>query len=98
AEAQKGSRLPAVVFVLGYSDLGARAIFGCRFKEMESFISWGRLAAASGLVGITYSTGEGPGGRRPGLAALHPGECRDVGNRREKDRPLGLLGTCTQCL
>jgi hypothetical protein len=60
ADAQDGSRLPAVVFVIGYSDLGARAIFGCRFQEMESFISWGRLAAASGLVGITYSTGKDP--------------------------------------
>jgi len=50
----------AVIFVIGYSDLGAQAMFGCRFKEMESFISWGQLAAASGLVAITYTTGREP--------------------------------------
>jgi hypothetical protein len=50
-----GARIPAVVFVIGYSDLGAEAIFGCKFKEMESFIGWARLAAASGLVAITYA-------------------------------------------
>jgi hypothetical protein len=58
--AESGARLPAVVFVIGYSDVGAQKIFGCKFKEMESFISWGRLAAASGMVGITYSTGLDP--------------------------------------
>ncbi len=55
-----GARLPAVVFVVGYSDPGAQRLLGCKFKEMESFISWGRLAAASGMVGITYSTGQEP--------------------------------------
>jgi dienelactone hydrolase len=58
--AKSGARRPAVIFVMGYSDLGAQRIFGCRFKEMESFISWGQLAAASGLVAITYSTGADP--------------------------------------
>jgi hypothetical protein len=29
------TRLPAVIFVIGYSDLGAEKIFGCKFKEME---------------------------------------------------------------
>lgn len=59
-DSQSGSRLPAVIFVMGYSDLGAQAILGCRFREMESFISWGKLAAASGLVAVTYSTGREP--------------------------------------
>lgn len=58
--AASGDRLPAVLFVLGYSDIGGRKLFGCSFKEWESFISWARLVAASGLVGITYSTGENP--------------------------------------
>jgi len=57
---ESGARLPAVLFVIGYSDVGAQAMLGCRFREMESFISWGKLAAASGLVGITYSTGKEP--------------------------------------
>ncbi len=57
---RSAARLPAVLFVVGYSDLGAQKILGCRFKEMESFISWGRLVAASGMVGITWSTGPDP--------------------------------------
>jgi hypothetical protein len=59
-EAKSGARTPAVIFVVGYSDLGAQAILGCKFKEMESFISWGQVAAASGLVAITYTTGKEP--------------------------------------
>ncbi len=55
-----GARIPAVVFVMGYSDLGARKIFGCRFKEMASFISWAELTAASGMVAVTYETGQDP--------------------------------------
>jgi len=55
-----GARLPLVVFVIGFSDLGAQAYFGCKFKEMESFIGWARLTAASGLAAITYSTGKQP--------------------------------------
>src|ERR1051326_5178658 len=47
---------PAVIFVIGYSDIGAKAFLGCNFKEMESFISWAELAAASGLIAITYTT------------------------------------------
>ena len=46
--------LPAVVFVIGYSDLGAEKMFGCKFKEMEAYIGWAKLVAASGLIGITY--------------------------------------------
>ncbi|HEX6901880.1 MAG TPA: alpha/beta hydrolase [Thermoanaerobaculia bacterium] len=54
------ARTPAVIFVVGYSDLGAQRIMGCRFKEMEGFISWAQLTAASGMVAITYSTGADP--------------------------------------
>jgi acetyl esterase/lipase len=54
------ARLPAVVFVIGYSDLGAQAFFGCKFKEMESFIGWARSTAAAGLAAITYTTGKQP--------------------------------------
>ena len=49
-----GRRLPAVVFVLGYSDLGGEKIFGCKLKDMEAYISWAKLIAATGLVGVTY--------------------------------------------
>jgi acetyl esterase/lipase len=47
-------RLPAVVFVTGYPDPGAEKIFGCKLKEMECYISWAKLVAASGLTAITY--------------------------------------------
>jgi hypothetical protein len=50
--------LPAVVFVPGYSDPGAEARLGCKFKEMGSYISWARLTAASGMAAITYSNRE----------------------------------------
>jgi len=48
------TRLPAVVFVTGYSDLGAERTLGCKLKEMESYITWGKLVAASGMIAITY--------------------------------------------
>jgi hypothetical protein len=54
------ARIPAVVFVSGYPDPGLQKTLGCKLKEMESYISWGQLTAASGLVAITYTTGEGP--------------------------------------
>src|SRR5438046_1268805 len=44
-----GVRTPAVLFVTGFSDLGAEKMLGSRFKEMGSFVSWAQLAAASGL-------------------------------------------------
>jgi acetyl esterase/lipase len=54
------ARIPAVVFVNGYPDPGFQKILGCKMKEMESYISWGQLAAASQLVAITYTTGTEP--------------------------------------
>jgi hypothetical protein len=51
---------PGVVFISGFSDLGAVPFLGCRINEMESYISWARLVAASGLVAITYTTGADP--------------------------------------
>lgn len=57
-DAQPGTRYPAVVFVSGYSDAGLQAFLGCKLKDWQSYIDWGRLAAASGLAGITHSTME----------------------------------------
>lgn len=56
--AKSEARIPAVIIVAGYPDLGIQKIFGCKFKEMGSSISWGQLAAASGLVAITYTNRE----------------------------------------
>jgi AraC family transcriptional regulator len=50
-----GRPLPAVIFVFGYSDLGAEKMLGCKLKEMEVYIGWAKLVAASGMIGITYS-------------------------------------------
>ena len=53
-----GARTPAVVFVTGFSDVGAQKMVGCNQKEMGSYVSWGELTAASGLVAITYTNTE----------------------------------------
>jgi acetyl esterase/lipase len=55
---KRDARIPAVVFVTGFDDSGAQRMLGCRMKEMGSYISWAQLAAASGLVGITYVNSE----------------------------------------
>ena len=65
-----GSRLPAVVFVIGYSDLGAVPRFGCTFKEMQSFVNWAQLVAASGMIGVTYENVEPAADVRAVLAYL----------------------------
>jgi hypothetical protein len=56
--ATEGTRLPAVLFVAGFPDPGFEAFAGCKLKEMMGYVSWGRLAGASGLVGITYTNRE----------------------------------------
>ena len=55
---KSGTRIPAVVFVTGYSDVGFKKMLGCRLKDMESYISWGRLTGATGMIAITYSAVE----------------------------------------
>ena len=55
ANSTNNERLPAVVIVAGYPDLGFQKMVGCPFKEMGSSVSWGKLLAFSGLVAITYT-------------------------------------------
>ena len=57
-DSKTGVRIPAIVFVSGFSDVGFQKMLGCKLKEMESYISWGQLAAASGLAAITYTNRE----------------------------------------
>lgn len=57
-DAKGGARTPAVVVVAGFPDSGYEAKVGCKFKEMGSSVSWARLAAASGVVAITYTNRE----------------------------------------
>jgi acetyl esterase/lipase len=47
-----------VIFVTGFSDVEAQKMLGCLLKEMGSYVSWGQLAAASGLVAVTYTNRE----------------------------------------
>ncbi len=47
---------PVVVFVMGFSDEEATSRFGARVKDFAQYDSWARLAAVSGLAGVTYST------------------------------------------
>jgi acetyl esterase/lipase len=53
-----GTPAPAVLFVTGYRDAGAQKMLGCRFKEMGAYMSWAELAAASGIIGVTYANEE----------------------------------------
>jgi acetyl esterase/lipase len=57
-DSKGGERRPAVIFVSGYPDPGFERMLGCKFKELGSYISWARLAAASGLVAVTYTNHE----------------------------------------
>lgn len=59
-DSKSEARTPAVIFVSGYPDPGFQKMLGCKLKEMESYISWGRLTAASGVAAITYTTGNEP--------------------------------------
>ena len=45
----KGERRPAVIFIHGSAGAEARA------KDWGIYISWGRLVAASGVVGVTFT-------------------------------------------
>jgi acetyl esterase/lipase len=58
ADTAAGRRLPAVVLVAGYNDIGYEKMLGVKFKEMGMSISWGQLIAASGLVAIAYTNRE----------------------------------------
>jgi hypothetical protein len=62
--------VPAVVMALGYRDEGAVARLGCRFKEMQSNVSWARLIAASGMAAVTYTNREPAGDFRAILSHL----------------------------
>jgi acetyl esterase/lipase len=59
-DSKSEARIPALIFVSGYPDPGFQKVVGCKLKEMESYVSWGKLTAASGLVAITYATGKEP--------------------------------------
>jgi len=53
-----GAQTPVVIFITGFSDVGAQRLFGAPLKQMGSYTSWAQLAAASGLAAITYTNRE----------------------------------------
>jgi len=55
-EANNAMRIPAVVIVLGYPDVGVPNPLGCQFKDFGMSVSWARLLAASGMVAVIYTT------------------------------------------
>jgi hypothetical protein len=58
ADAPDGARMPAVIMVAGYNDVGYEKMLGCRFKEMAMTGSWAQLIAASGMIAIAYTNRE----------------------------------------
>jgi hypothetical protein len=77
---------PAVVIVAGYPDPSCERAFGCRFKEIGSTVSWGRLLAASGLAAVAYANRE----PQRDLRALLDHLRRDAGSFGVDGRRLGL--------
>ena len=77
--AATSARMPAVVIVAGYSDVGYKAFTGCAFKDTGFCTSWAQLMAAAGLAAITYTNREPAADLR---ALLH--------HVRQNAAPLGL--------
>lgn len=74
--APRGSRLPAVVIVGGYRDVGVSLTLGCTFKEMEFSIGWAHLIAGQGMVAI-IGTSRDPATDAPAMVRYvrqHAGE------------------------
>lgn len=56
ADHERVGPAPVVIFVMGYPN-DSRQVGG-PLKDLAQYRSWGRLVAASGMVGITYETTE----------------------------------------
>jgi dipeptidyl aminopeptidase/acylaminoacyl peptidase len=50
------SKIPAVVFIYGYTNDGQIKAMGKQLRKWSGFISWCRLVAASGMAAIVYET------------------------------------------
>lgn len=58
ADMVDGARLPAVVLIAGYNDVGYEKMLGVKFKEIAMSVSWSQLIAASGMIAIAYTNRE----------------------------------------
>lgn len=45
-----------MVFALGYPDAAAEKLVGTKLKDFAPYVSWARLVAVSGAIGVTYAT------------------------------------------
>lgn len=52
----KNNKLPLVILINGYPDSVIKSWFGVSQKDLELFVSWAELIAASGMISITYET------------------------------------------
>lgn len=50
------SKIPAIIIVLGYTDMAGQKLLGSKFKNYITFISWCKIIAASGMAAIIYET------------------------------------------
>ena len=50
------SKIPAIIIVLGYTDIAGKKLLGSKFKNFITFISWCKIIAASGMAAIIYET------------------------------------------
>lgn len=50
------SKIPAIIFILGYPDVAGKKLLGSEFKNHVYFTSWCRIIAASGMAAIVYES------------------------------------------
>jgi len=50
------SKIPAIIIVIGYTDMAGQKLLGSKFKNYITFISWCKIIAASGMAAIVYET------------------------------------------
>jgi hypothetical protein len=82
-------RTPVVVLIAGFPDAGTVKMLGCRFKEMQSVVSWATLLAASGVAAVAYANREPVGD----LAALIDHLTTHAAVLNIDEESVGLLST-----
>jgi hypothetical protein len=49
-------KIPAVVFILGYTDSAQKKLMGQQLRKWSGFISWCKVIAASNMAAVVYET------------------------------------------
>ena len=74
---------PVVLLTTGFPDDGMRKAIGCPANAMQSYRSWARLIAGTGLVAVTYTNHEPVADARAILEHLrHNGEALHIDESR----------------